>query len=115
MVADQPIIYSLQRGRTRDWKWRQPRKHKPRFVYHDRDEQFYFSIHGFGGYGSMFWCAERRISRTSKQFELLVLETTPLFFRSVSTAETVVQFADRIDDLHWVPAPLTPPHTAVAV
>jgi hypothetical protein len=103
LVADQPIIRLLQRGRTRDWEWRQPRKHASRLVYNDHDEQ-YFTLRGFGGYGSMFWAAERRLSRTSKSFELLTLESTPLLFRSVSTAETVVQFADQLGDLHWVGA-----------
>lgn len=44
--------------------------------------------------GSWFWHVERRLSRNSKNYELLPFDLNPLFFRSLDVAEKVAQFCN---------------------
>lgn len=104
-VADQPIVHLLRPpGRIAEWTWRQPRRNKRVFTH--RDEQFRFAIHGYGGYGSMYWRVERSRLVGARGVELLTLGSAPLFFRSLWVAEQITQFCslEPIEGLCWMPA-----------
>lgn len=106
-VAGDPIFSLFGPGAYWPTWWRWHRRPRNKLLIH-RDEQFYFPIRGFSGYGSMYWAVERRPSRNSKNYDLLALDPNPLFFYSSNTAEQVAQLCtprprEETGRLFWMP------------